>query len=54
MHRIDKNSNKTDGVNGAICSFINRGYDLFPFTMDIHSIVSTHVEMVCLLSKKDK
>ena len=26
-------------------------YDLFPCTMDIQAIVSTHVETVCLLSK---
>ena len=26
-------------------------YDLFPCTMDIQAIVSTHVERVCLLSK---
>lgn len=38
-------------IRGAICSLINRGCDLFPFTMDIHGIVSTHVETVCLLSR---
>ena len=32
-----------------ICSLINSGYDLFPFTTDIQGIVSTHVETVCLL-----
>ena len=30
-----------------------RGYDLFPCTADIHGIVSTHVETVCLWSKLD-
>ena len=37
--------------NELICSGINMGYDLFPFTMDIQSIVSIHAETVCLLSK---
>ena len=27
-------------------------YDLFPCTVDIHAIVSTHVETVCLLSNR--
>ena len=29
------------------------GYDLFPCTVDIQAIVSTHVETVCALSKLD-
>ena len=37
----------------AICSLINRGYDLFPFNMDIHGIVSTHVETVVLMTRTD-
>lgn len=30
------------------------GVDLFPCCVDIHGIVSTHVENVCLLLRKGK
>lgn len=29
-----------------------QGYDLFPCTMDIQAIASTHVESVCLFLKE--
>ena len=28
-------------------------FDLFPYTVDIQAIVSTHVESVCLLQKRE-
>ena len=34
-----------------ICSLINREYDLFPFTIDIQAIVSSHVECVVMMTK---
>ena len=37
----------------SICSLLHRGYDLFPCTVDIQGIASTHVETVCLLVRRN-
>ncbi len=44
---------KVHRIRRLICSLINRGYDMFPFTMDIQGIVSTHVEVASLLQKQN-